>query len=169
MALKLTSSPTLTPLKQTKCVISVRCSHALFQHLSCGSAVCISTGLGPVFRIRAVFVANSLCNTFTLPGNGMTLASFFWTFVQQCRTTFAFPTSKIYFCRCSSSRIGGQLSCNAGVSTYLNVGAASWILPCGSPASVGFQLWVQALGQTHMNAVLLCIISYLPSSHVSTR
>jgi hypothetical protein len=92
----------------------------------------------------AVYDTNSLCNVFTLPGNGMTLASLDICFAIQ--NNFRLPN----FCRCASSRIGGQLSCNVGVSTYLNVGAAAWILPCGSPASVGYQFWVQALGQTHV-------------------
>lgn len=45
------------------------------------------------------------------------------------------------FCRCASSRPGGTLTCSVGLQNYINIGVSAWVMPCASPANVGYRAW----------------------------
>ena len=57
-------------------------------------------------------------------------------------TVFRLPN----FCTCKDARLGGELGCTIGIQTFLTVGASAWLLPCASPASVGYRAWVSVPG-----------------------
>lgn len=50
------------------------------------------------------------------------------------------------FCTCKDARLGGELGCTIGIQTFITVGASAWLLPCASPASVGYRAWVSVPG-----------------------
>lgn len=50
------------------------------------------------------------------------------------------------FCTCRNAPLGGELGCTIGLQNYISVGASAWILPCASPANLGFRAWVSLLG-----------------------
>jgi hypothetical protein len=50
------------------------------------------------------------------------------------------------FCTCKDARLGGELGCTIGIQTFITVGASAWVLPCASPASVGYRAWVSVPG-----------------------
>ena len=56
--------------------------------------------------------------------------------------TFRLPN----FCTCKDAPLGGELGCAIGIQTYITVGASAWVLPCASPASVGYRAWVSVPG-----------------------
>ena len=56
--------------------------------------------------------------------------------------TFRLPN----FCSCKDARFGGELSCVIGIQTYITIGASAWVLPCASPANVGYRAWASLLG-----------------------
>jgi hypothetical protein len=57
-------------------------------------------------------------------------------------TAFRLPN----FCTCRDARLGGELGCTIGIQTFITVGASAWVLPCASPASVGYRAWVSVPG-----------------------
>lgn len=57
-------------------------------------------------------------------------------------TVFRLPN----FCTCKDARLGGELGCTIGIQTFITVGASAWLLPCASPASVGYRAWVSVPG-----------------------
>ena len=50
------------------------------------------------------------------------------------------------FCTCRDSRFGSELSCIIGLQTYITIGASAWIMPCASPANLGYRAWVSIPG-----------------------
>ena len=62
------------------------------------------------------------------------------------RTYFRFPS----FCSCVDAKFGGDLTCSVGLDTFINIGARAWVLPCGSPASVGVKAWAKAYGASQV-------------------
>ena len=57
-------------------------------------------------------------------------------------TNFRLPN----FCTCRNAPLGGELSCTVGLQNYISVGASAWILPCASPANLGYRAWASILG-----------------------
>ena len=51
------------------------------------------------------------------------------------------------FCTCTDARFGGELACTIGLQNYISIGASAWVLPCASPASVGYNAWASLLGR----------------------
>jgi len=73
-------------------------------------------------------------------GNGMKPTAF-----QICgaiTTYFQLPN----FCQCKGASLGGELSCTIGLQNYITIGASAWLLPCASPANMGYKAWVNVLG-----------------------
>ena len=56
--------------------------------------------------------------------------------------TFRLPN----FCTCKDAKFGGELGCTIGLQTFITVGASAWVLPCASPANVGYRAWVSVPG-----------------------
>jgi hypothetical protein len=56
--------------------------------------------------------------------------------------TFRLPN----FCSCKDARFGGELSCVIGIQNYITIGASAWVLPCASPANMGYRAWASLLG-----------------------
>jgi hypothetical protein len=52
------------------------------------------------------------------------------------------------FCRCADARFGGQLSCTIGLQNFISIGASAWVLPCASPANIGYRAWASLLGMS---------------------
>ena len=52
------------------------------------------------------------------------------------------------FCTCQDARFGGQLSCTIGLQNFISIGASAWVLPCASPANVGYRAWASLLGMS---------------------
>ena len=50
------------------------------------------------------------------------------------------------FCSCKNAPLGGELGCSIGLQNYISVGASAWILPCASPANLGYRAWASILG-----------------------
>ncbi len=42
------------------------------------------------------------------------------------------------FCNCASTYGGSNVTCQANVGSLLNAFINAWFLPCGSPASIGY-------------------------------
>ena len=52
------------------------------------------------------------------------------------------------FCNCQDAKLGGNLQCTIGIQNRISIGASAWILPCASPANVGYRAWVSLLGMS---------------------
>ena len=82
------------------------------------------------------------------------------------RTYFRFPS----FCSCVDAKFGGDLTCSVGLDTFINIGARAWVLPCGSPASVGVKAWAAAMGATKVKRTSLlppserCVLAFITDS-----
>jgi len=50
------------------------------------------------------------------------------------------------FCGCRDVPLGGEVHCRIGVANIAEVGARIVLVPCGRPATFGYQAWAQALG-----------------------
>lgn len=50
------------------------------------------------------------------------------------------------FCTCRDTRFGSELNCVIGLQTFLTIGASAWIMPCASPANLGYRAWVSIPG-----------------------
>jgi hypothetical protein len=50
------------------------------------------------------------------------------------------------FCNCAAAPLGGNLSCSVGLDGYISIGASAWIMPCASPANVGYYAYASLLG-----------------------
>ena len=53
------------------------------------------------------------------------------------------------FCTCKDARFGGEFGCVIGLQNYISIGASAWVLPCASPANVGYKVWASLLGTSH--------------------
>jgi hypothetical protein len=52
------------------------------------------------------------------------------------------------FCTCADARFGGNLACTIGLQNFISIGASAWVLPCASPANVGYKAWASLLGMS---------------------
>ena len=49
------------------------------------------------------------------------------------------------FCSCAHESFGGKLACSVGIGGA-SIGASAWFLPCGSPASFGYEAHATVYG-----------------------
>ena len=61
------------------------------------------------------------------------------------------------FCRCASSRPGGTLTCSVGLQNYISIGVSAWVMPCASPANVGYRAWAGSAVPTPTLSYVLII------------
>ena len=52
------------------------------------------------------------------------------------------------FCTCKNAKLGGELGCVIGLQNFITLGASAWVLPCDSPANVGYKAWASLLGMS---------------------
>jgi len=52
------------------------------------------------------------------------------------------------FCNCGSTYSGSNVTCQANVGNLLNAFINAWFMPCGSPASIGYNYGAGILGQS---------------------
>ena len=59
------------------------------------------------------------------------------------------------FCNCAAAPLGGNLSCSVGLGSYISIGASAWIMPCASPANVGYYAYADILGWSEVRDCFL--------------
>jgi hypothetical protein len=59
------------------------------------------------------------------------------------------------FCQCYAAPLGGNLSCSVGLDNYISIGASAWIMPCASPANVGYYAYADILGWSEVRDCFL--------------
>lgn len=52
------------------------------------------------------------------------------------------------FCNCKDAKLGGELGCTIGLQNFITLGASAWVLPCDSPANVGYKAWASLIGMS---------------------
>lgn len=97
------------------------------------SVVCLSSDVLSPPRLSVSF-KRDVCDTVS-SGSGMKPTNL--DICGAITRNFRLPN----FCRCASSRPGGTLTCSVGLQNYISIGVSAWVMPCASPANVGYRAW----------------------------